>query len=334
MSVEWGKFVEIVNQHQRFLLTSHIRPDCDALGSELGMAEVLRACGKQVRIVNGQSTPHNLRFIDPDQSIQAIGVDVTADQLRDTEVLIILDTSAWAQLGPMSEVVRAARCTKAVIDHHQSEDDLGAEPFKDVTAEATGSLVVHAADALRVPLTPQMANPLFAAVATDTGWFRFPSVSGETYRVAARLMDAGAVPSAIYNALYEQDSVGRIRLRGMILSRTVTELDGSLVHTYVAKEDYGRAGAVPTDTEDVINLTLAIAGTQFAVIFVEQPEGGFKLSFRSRCHVNCSKLAEKFGGGGHQAAAGAFLPGALEDVQAQVLKLVREALQQVDARRR
>ncbi len=331
MLVEWQKFVEIVNQHQRFLLTSHIRPDCDALGSELGMAEILRLLGKHVRIVNGQATPHNLRFIDPDHSIQAIGVDVTSDQLRDVDVLIILDTSAWAQLGSMSELVKATRGKKVVVDHHQSEDDLGAEQFKDVQAEATGTLVVAAADALQVPLTARIASPLFAAIATDTGWFRFPSVTGETYRVAARLMDAGAVPAAIYNALYEQDTVGRIRLRGLILARTVTELDGRLVHTYVLKDDYARAGAVPTDTEDVINLTLAIAGTQFAVIFVEQPEGGFKLSFRSRCQVSGSMLAESFGGGGHHAAAGAFLLGTLEAVQSQVLTLVREAMHNSDS---
>lgn len=330
MRVAWQKFTEIVRQNERFLLTSHIRPDCDALGSELGMAQILRACGKQVRIVNGQATPHNLRFIDPDQEIQAIGVDVTSDQLRDHEVLIVLDTSAWAQLGPMAELVRALAGQKVVIDHHQSADDLGAEPFKDVEAEATGALVVAAADALGVTLTPKMAQPLFAAIATDTGWFRFSSVTAHTHRVAARLVDAGANAAAIYNALYEQDTLGRIRLRGFILARTEAEMDGRLVHTYVMKEDYELAGAVPTDTEDAINLTLAIAGTQFAVIFVEQLEGGFKLSFRSRCNVSCSALAETFGGGGHHAAAGAFLPGTLDAVRSEVLPLVREAMRNVE----
>ena len=101
MSVNWERFVETIREHQKILLTSHIRPDCDALGSELGMARVLEAIGKKVRIVNGQETPPNLAFIDPEQRIQAIGVDVTLEELADIELLMVLDTSAWAQLGPM-----------------------------------------------------------------------------------------------------------------------------------------------------------------------------------------------------------------------------------------
>ncbi|MCH2119530.1 MAG: bifunctional oligoribonuclease/PAP phosphatase NrnA, partial [Pirellulales bacterium] len=100
MSINWPRFVDLINANQRFLLTSHIRPDCDALGSELGMAAVLEQLGKEVRIVNGQETPPNLSFIDPQQRIMKLSADVQLDELRDTEVLMVLDTSAWAQLGP------------------------------------------------------------------------------------------------------------------------------------------------------------------------------------------------------------------------------------------
>src|SRR3954468_11565848 len=181
MTINWPRFTEIIKSNQRFVLTSHIRPDCDALGSELGMAGVLRALGKTVRIVNGQPTPPNLAFIDPNKQIGAIGQTVKLAELGDIEVILILDTSAWAQLGPMSDFIRAFPGKKLIIDHHVSEDDIGAEPFKDVTAEATGRLVVDAAEALGVKLTPEMATPLFAAVATDTGWFRFASTKPGTY---------------------------------------------------------------------------------------------------------------------------------------------------------
>jgi phosphoesterase RecJ-like protein len=207
-----------------------------------------------------------------------------------------------------------------------SADDLGAEEFKDVAAEATGSLVVQAAEALQVKLTPEMATPLFAAVATDTGWYRFASASASCYRTAAKLIDAGAQPAVIFNTLYEQDTLGRVKLRGLILTRIATELDGRLAHTYVLKEDFAQTNSLPSDTEDVVNALLAIRGTQFAVIFVEQKEGGFKISFRSRCAVDCSKLSEQFGGGGHKAAAGAFVKGALVDVQKLVLDAVRAAM--------
>jgi len=326
MAINWLRFVDIVRSHQRFLLVSHIRPDCDALGSELGMAAVLDSLGKTVRIVNGQATPPNLAFIDPKKRIGAIGQTVQPAELADTQVLLILDTSAWAQLGPMSDFIRSFTGKKVIIDHHVSEDDIGAEPFKDVTAEATGRLVVEAAEALGVKLTREMATPLFAAVATDTGWFRFASASAGTYRVAEKLIDAGADPAAIFNALYEQDTLGRMRLRGAILSHIETELSGRLAHTYVLKDDFTRTNALPSDTEDVINSLLAIGGTQVAVIFVEQQTGGFKISFRSRSKVDCSQLAEKWGGGGHKAAAGAFVQGPLDEVQPLVLDAVRAAM--------
>jgi bifunctional oligoribonuclease and PAP phosphatase NrnA len=326
MSINWPRFAGIVRSNQRFLLVSHIRPDCDALGSELGMAAVLESLGKTVRIVNGQATPPNLAFIDPKKRIGAIGQTVQPADLAEIQVLLILDTSAWAQLGPMSDFIRSFPGKKVVIDHHVSEDDIGAEPFKDVTAEATGRLVVEAAEALGVKLTPEMATPLFAAVATDTGWFRFASASAGTYRIAEKLIDAGADPAAIFNALYEQDTLGRMRLRGAILSHIETELNGRLAYTYVLKEDFAKTNALPSDTEDVINSLLAIGGTQVAVIFVEQQTGGFKISFRSRSNVDCSKLAEKWGGGGHKAAAGAFVQGPLAEVQPFVLDAVRAAM--------
>jgi phosphoesterase RecJ-like protein len=328
MTIPWRRFHEIVAAHQRFLLTSHVRPDCDALGSELVMHDILATLGKDVRIVNGQATPAILSFIDPNRLIQALGDDVAPEALDDRQVLIVLDTSAWAQLGPMAEVVRRSKAVKAVIDHHVSGDDLGAEQFKNTSAEATGRLVVEAADALGVPLTPVMASAAFAALATDTGWFRFNSTSVETMRLAGRLIDAGAHPQSIYTALYEQDTLARVKLRGRILARCVAELNGRLVHTAALREDFETTGALPFDTEDVINLTLAVAGTQVAAIFVEVAPRKFKISLRSRGAIDCSSVAEQFSGGGHKAAAGATLEGSFEDVRAKVLDAVRLAMAQ------
>jgi phosphoesterase RecJ-like protein len=171
-----------------------------------------------------------------------------------------------------------------------------------------------------------MANALYAAIATDTGWFRFASTTSATYRVIGDLVDCGASPSTIYGDLFERDTIGRVRLRGRILARAITECQGQLVHTFVRKEDFSESGALPSDTEDAINLTLAIEGTKVAVIFIEQLKGGFKISFRSRCHVDCNELARQFAGGGHRAAAGAFLEGEFSDVQTRVLQAVRSAI--------
>ena len=326
MSLDFQTLAERIQSCQSFILCSHIRPDCDALGSEIGMVGILEQLGKNVRIINGHPTPPNLSFLDPTQSIEVLHEHVKPEEIA-ADCFIVLDTSAWAQLGPMGDVLRSFSGIKLCIDHHVGEDDLGTEFFKDTVAEATGHLVAKLAKALDVPITKPMATALYAAIATDTGWFRFNSTTSETYRVIAELLESGAVPAEIYGDLYERDTIGRVRLRGRILSRTTEELGGTLVHTHVLKEDFPETGALPSDTEDAINLTLAIAGTKVAVIFVEQLAGGFKLSFRSRCAVDCNVLARNFGGGGHKAAAGAFLEGPLSEVQAKVLPVVREAMQ-------
>jgi len=324
--IAWSRFAEIVHGHGRFLLTTHVRPDGDALGSELAMAAILQRVDKQVRIVNAQPTPPRLRFIDPEGKIEALGAGVAAEELSDFDVLMVLDTCAWSQLDAMGRVIRTTRANKVVLDHHVSGDDLGAEVFKDPEAEATGRLVVEAADALGVPLDPQIATWLFVAVATDTGWFRFSSTRGDTYRLGARLIDAGAAPPDLYRDLYEQESLGRIKLLGRIIARAETELDGRVIHSYVTQEDYQVTGSHPADTEDAINWTLAVGGTQAALVFAQQPGGAFKVSFRSRCELDCSEVAAEFGGGGHRAAAGARVEGPLAAVRARILDAVRKAM--------
>jgi phosphoesterase RecJ-like protein len=326
MSIHWPRFVEVIRSHQRFLLISHVRPDADALGSELAMAGALESLGKHVRIVNGQATPPGLQFLDPEGKIKAIHVEVPPAELADVEVAMILDTSAWIQLGPMADVFRGLRAKKIVLDHHVSDDELGAEVFKDVTAEATGRLVVDAAHALGVQLTPRIATPAFAALATDTGWFRFASTSGNTYRCAGELVDAGVKPSAIYKSLYERDTLARLRLIGRTIERAQTDLGGRLIYTSVRREDFAATGALASDTEDIINMTLQVAGTEVAVFCSELDDGKVKISLRSRGTLDCSRLAEQFAGGGHKAAAGATLPGPVDEAQRKVLDAVRAAL--------
>jgi bifunctional oligoribonuclease and PAP phosphatase NrnA len=324
--IPWPRFVEIVRDHQRFVITTHIRPDGDALGCELAMAAILEALGKDVLMCNAFAVPPNLRFLDPHRKLRQLGVDLPVEQLEDREVLIVVDTTAWAQLGTMGDVIKKTKAIKAVLDHHVSADDLGAELFKNTEAEATGRLVVEAADQLGVRLTPAIARPAFVALATDTGWFRFSSTTADTLRLAARLVEAGATPDQLYKELYETDSHARLQLIGRALARAQTELGGHLIHTWISQADFAATGALPSDSEDIINMTLAVGGTQMAVILVEQATGGFKVSLRSRCQVDCSAIAEQFGGGGHKKAAGAFLNEPIELAQEKILEAVRTAM--------
>ena len=327
MRLDWASLLDLLRQSDDFLLTSHIRPDCDALGSELGMAAVLESLGKKVRIVNAQATPPGLAFMDPDKKIESLEGGVKPESLHGCGLLVVLDTSAFAQLGPMGDVVRAVRPKVVVIDHHVSEDDLCDRWFKDTAAEATGRIVTEIALRLGVKPTVPIASPLFCAMATDTGWFRFPSTSGETFRIAARLVDAGASPAATYRDLFEQDTLPRLNLVGRALAGAVTSHDGKVIKSEVRQADFKATGARAGDTEDLINTTLTVKGTQLAYILIELADGKVKVSFRSRSHVDASKLAAEFGGGGHKAAAGATLDGPFESAVDRVVAAVDAAWQ-------
>ena len=325
MRLDWASLLDILRRSERVVLTSHVRPDCDALGSELGLAGILEAIGTHVRIVNAQATPANLKWIDPEGRLESLAEGVKPADLADRDLAIVLDTSAWAQLGAMGEVLKGMRDRVIVVDHHVSEDDICDRWFKDTSAEATARIVSEIGLRLRVPLTERIATPLYAGLSTDTGGFRFPSVSGESFRIAARLVDAGANPSAIYRELFEQDSLARLHLVGRTLAGAVTTRDGKVITSQVLQRDIKEVHAVPADTEDLINLTLAVKGTELAAILIEQPDGRIKTSFRSRGPVDCNALAARFGGGGHRAAAGAILPGPFADAKAKVDAAVDEA---------
>jgi len=326
MRLDWASLLDVLRGCQRVVLTSHVRPDCDALGSELGMLGILEAIGKDVRIVNAQETPAGLAWIDPTHRLESLAGGVKKQDLLDRDLLIVLDTSAWAQLGAMGDVAKAMRDKVLVVDHHVSEDDLSDRWFKDTSAEATARIVYEIGLRLKVPLTERIATPLYAGLSTDTGGFRFPSTSGETFRVAARLVDAGASPPTVYRELFEQDSIARLNLVGRTLAGAAVSHDGRVITSTVRQSDIKEVHALPSDTEDLVNLTLAVKGTEVAVILIEQPDGRIKTSFRSRCHVDCNALAATFGGGGHKAAAGAILPGPFDAAKAQVVAAVDAAV--------
>jgi bifunctional oligoribonuclease and PAP phosphatase NrnA len=325
MSIDWRPFVELVRTHNSFVLTSHMRPDCDAIGSELALALALRSLGKEAEIVNGDTVPPHIAFIDPKNDVRVLGRDLQGADVK-PDVLVVLDTSAWGQLGPMADVVRGSAAQKVVIDHHVSQDDMGAVTFKDTTSEATGRLVLGAIDALGVAVTPEMATPLFAAIATDTGWFRFNSVTALTFAAAGRLIHSGAQPSAIFAALYEQNTIARLYLQGRILSATKTEVGGRLIYSSATPQDLAETGAEATDTEDVVNRLLGVAGVEVGLLFLELGPQETKVSLRSRTGFDVRKVAEQFGGGGHAAASGVRYPGplaaAVEAVTAAIRKLL------------
>jgi len=325
--IDWTRLIGRLQQARRVVVVTHVRPDCDALGSSLALGSLLERMGKQVLLVGPFDVPPGFRFLDPDGLFRRFGRDVQPPELEQADLVVIVDTSAWAQLGEAAQWIRTTRMPKIVLDHHLSSEDLGAEEFKDPTAEATGRLVYELACRWGIPLDRMSAVQLFAAVATDTGWFRFSSTRADTYRLAAALADAGAVPDRLYQQLYENDTIGRLRLTGQVLTRAETDLNGRLIYSWIERSDFGTTGALPSDTEDLINMLMTVAGVEVALMFIELVSGGLKVSFRSRTHLDCSQLAGLFGGGGHRQAAGAYLADPLPIARQKVLDAVRAAMQ-------
>lgn len=326
-TIDWRRLIQRLEQAHRVVLVTHVRPDCDALGSTLALGGFLERMGKEVVLVGPFDVPPTFRFLDPQKRFRRFGRDVQTAELEQADLVVILDTSAWSQLGEAAPWLRATTVPKIVIDHHLRSEDLGAEEFKDVSAEATGRLVYELACRWGVRLDAMSATQLFAAVATDTGWFRFGSTRADTYRLAAALADAGAAPDRLYQQLYENDSLGRLRLMGRVLMRAEVELKGRLIHSWIERSDFEATGALPSDTEDLINLLMTVAGAEAALMFIELASGGLKVSFRSRSHLDCSQLAALFGGGGHRQAAGALLEDPLPLARQKVLDAVRTAMQ-------
>src|SRR5262245_29443776 len=216
MPLDWTPFVELVRQHQRFLLMTHVRPDGDALGSELALADALRKLGKSVRAAIPSGLAPRYRFLDPDGT-RIEQFKSPGEEFRSTDAVVIVDTGTWNQLGEFGPFLRTLEVPKVVIDHHRTQDDLGGVQLVDTGAEAAGRLVYEAIEALGAPLSVEAADALFLAVATDTGWFRHPNTTDRTFDIAEALMRAGANPTRLYDALYEQSSLARLKLIGRAL---------------------------------------------------------------------------------------------------------------------
>ncbi len=324
MPIDWQPLSEIVSANQRFVITSHVRPDADAIGSEIGLASLLVKLGKDVRIINPSATPDHLGFLDPDQMIRKFGPAVSLEEACETDVHIVVDTSAWIQVGDVRKVLEKTSARKVVIDHHLSSDDLGAIEFKDTTAAAAGILVTEFAEFLETPPEGHQAMALFAAIATDTGWFRFPNSTARTYRTAGRLIDYGVQPSLLYRQLYERSSLARLKLHSVVLDRVQIDFDGRLAHTFAMRKDFSDTGSKPADTEDLVNTCLTIEGVEAAFIFVQQFDGRIKASLRSRSNLSVAAIAEQFGGGGHKLAAGAMIPGPIDAARESLLAAFKE----------
>ena len=318
MPVDWTPLADLIRGRQTFLLMTHIRPDADGLGSQLALADALAAVGKTARVVIPSKLPPRYAFMDPGRTVIE-EFKLPGDAFKAVDAVIVMDTGTWNQIGDFGKFLRTLDVPKVVVDHHRTQDDLGAERYVDTAAEATGRLAFELIRAVGAPISAAAANNLFMALATDTGWFRHPNTTAATFALADELVRLGANPTALYEALYESAPVARLKLAGVALSRLSVRAGGKIAYTEVLMSDYADTGSTPGDTEDLINYPRSVDGVEIALLFIEQPGGGTKISFRSRS-LDVSQLAQRFGGGGHKLAAGARANAPLPQVREEVIR--------------
>jgi bifunctional oligoribonuclease and PAP phosphatase NrnA len=325
MPIDWAPLVAFLRAHERPLLMTHIRPDADGLGSQLALHDALTRIGKKPRIAIASKLAPRYDFLDPNRSIVEDFRPATAANFADRDCVLILDTGTWNQLGDFGDYLKSNPIPRAVVDHHRTQDDLGGERYVDTASESCGRLAYELTVALGETPSPSAANHLFMAVATDTGWFRHPNAIPATFGLAAELVRLGANPTDLYEKLYEAAPLARLKLTGVAIDRLKVRPGGRVAYTEILLADYGTTGAVPGDTEDLINLPRSVEGVEVALVFIEQPGSGTKVSFRSKT-LDVSKLAEQFGGGGHKLASGARTDKPLAATREDVLQAVDAAM--------
>ena len=326
---DFQKAVELINKSSNILITSHTRPDGDACGCIAAMCAALEALGKNVTPLLLSAVPQWYEFLFSEMPA-VLGEDVQLDELTAGrfDLILIVDTNSHSQLLKFNDYLKQNEKPVLVIDHHETSDGLGDVDLVDSDAAAAGLIVLDLLKYAGWPVTEKIAESLFVALATDTGWFQFSNSNSRVYRACAELIDAGVKPTQIYDHLYLNFSQERFKLMVGMLNKLELHLDGRYAVMQISQQDFERTGAAYSDTESLINECHRIGTVKASTLFIELKDGRIRCSLRSRgpLTLDVSKIAAKFGGGGHTMAAGTFLPGPLENAKQLILEEVSKTM--------
>jgi phosphoesterase RecJ-like protein len=316
----WSDVIRLINEKERFVLTTHTNPDPDALGSELALDEYLRSAGKETWILNSDSPPDAFRFADPERRLRTFSPSRHTSKIRQADVILVLDASGgWSRVGRVGEVLATAQATVVCIDHHPDPVDFAHLAVVDIDAAATAELIFDLIVQAGGVLTAGMARALYLGILTDSGSFRYPKTGPRTHRVAARLIEAGADPAQLYRCMYEQYPLEWVRLKGYVLNSLHHEADGQIVWCALDRITLKAYGVTQANLDGFPGLGMQVRGVRISVLCVEIARGRVKVSLRSDDSVAVNDLATQLGGGGHPSAAGATVKGDLAQVTAQVV---------------
>jgi bifunctional oligoribonuclease and PAP phosphatase NrnA len=322
---KYKKAMSLIEDADNVLITGHTRPDGDSCGSVCALSRLLASMGKNV--VPFMITPYSddMSFIlegvnhyiaDPDIDISR-QINEICD---DIDLVIIVDTNSRNQLPGFETWLDSSDAPVIVFDHHITTDSLGDVEIIDVEAAAAGQVVCDFLEAMDVAITAEIAGCLFTAIASDTGWFRFGNRGrGDVYAMAARLIDKGADPLQIHSKLYQQMPEGKLRLIARAIDSMQLHFEGRAASLELYLSDFKATGTKGRDTGGIVQEPAKISTVDTVVIFIEQPGGEFKCSMRSKGKVNVREIAQKYGGGGHNLAAGATMHKPIEEVKKIIL---------------
>ncbi|HBG25998.1 MAG: hypothetical protein A2Y10_13585 [Planctomycetes bacterium GWF2_41_51] len=330
MTKNFKKAIDLINGSQSWLITSHTRPDGDAIGCIKAFCELAAHLGKKAQPILLSPPAHWYNFIF-EKPVPVLGNDFKLENLQNGsfgsfDLIIIVDTNSYVQLDDFDKWLKITKVPVLVIDHHITGDNLGNVEVIDSTAAATGEIVFDLFKFADWKITPVIAEALYIALSTDTGWFRFDNTDSRVMRNASSLIEFGASPSVVYHKLYQNYSPARLKLLGRMLNGVEFYHDGKIAFQHIMRSDFDATGATGSDTEEFVNECQRVNSVEAAALFVELKDGGFRCSLRSNGNVDVQKIASELGGGGHKMASGVNLKGSLTEAKKLILDKIEQQL--------
>ena len=307
----------VLREHQQFAVLGHVRPDGDALGSQLALALSLQQLGKEVRVWNEDGMLEKYSFLPRAELLTKPPAGP-----EDVDVAIALDTAIQNRLGTALEAIGSAKIW-INIDHHPSNPGYGDLVYIDSTAPATGQILFELIKSERLPIDHAIAENLYVAISTDTGSFQYPNTTARTFEIAAELVRVGVDVGSVSQQVYENFPRRRVELLRELLRTMRFEGKGRVASFSLSLKTAAELAVIPEDNEGLIDHLRAIRGVIVAVFFEELADGKVRVSMRSKNErVDVCAICQKFGGGGHTLAAGARIRGMLAEVEERVLKAI------------
>lgn len=325
--------LSLLLKNESFFITTHLKPDGDAIGSQIALGRFLKKLGKQVTMINSDPLPYNLFWLPGVNQVEVFDGSLRQrEQIAEADLVVVVDTNALERLGKVAGPVQNSSGKKLLIDHHTHPERWFDVTYRRESASSTGELVYELITARHTDfIDSEIATALYTAIMTDTGSFRYDSVTPEVHRIVANLLELGDIrPAPIHISLYDTRTIHGLKLLARGLESITLCYEGQVGYMVISQRMVREVGSSLEETEGFVNYVLSIEGVNAALLFSET-DSGTKVSFRSKGDVFVNEWARSFGGGGHRNAAGAYIRRSLEEVVDEVIAAAPRFLKLAEA---